>query len=236
MAKVTTNGLLLNSDEKLEMLVSSGIDTISFSIESIDEFERNEQVHHNQITLKHIKRLVEIKKALGAKTPKIVLQTIMIKNKENDIYDIINWAVRHGINRVNILRMTKYFETGLARPNIKEEKEIFKHVAKLRKKYKIRIDCLQDQFYTGMKGYLYKYFKYFLRLDSFCVRLLDYPYITRDGDMIPCCVLPDYKFGNILEENIKDIWLGEKFNTFRKTHNNIEICSKCDNLRVRQIV
>jgi len=236
LTKVTTNGLLLNSDEKLELLILSGLDTISFSIESIDEFERSEQVHNNLVTLKHIKKLIEIKKILDAKKPKIVLQTIMIKNKEKDIYDIINWADRYGIDRVNILRMTKYFETGIERPNTKEEKKIFKQVAKLRKKHKIRIDCLQDQFYTGVKGYLYKHFKKFLRLDSFCMRLLDYPYITRDGDMIPCCVLPDCNFGNVLERDIKDIWLGKKFNMFRRTHNNNKICSKCDNLRLKQIV
>ena len=183
-----------------------------------------------------IERLIELKEELGFTTPKVVIQSVLIKNREQDIYKIIEWGAQHNIDRINVVRMTLYFDTGLERPSREEEKKIFKEFARLRKKYKIRIDCLQDQFYTGLEGFLYKYFKYFLRLDTFCVRLLDYPYITQNGDMIPCCVLQDYKFGNVLESDIEDVWHGEKFNYFRKNHNNVERCSKCDNLRVRQLV
>lgn len=234
--KITTNGLLLDKDEKLKELILSGLDTISFSIESIEDSNNDGKSHRNSKTVQHIERLIELKRELAFSTPKIAIQSVLIKNKEQDIYKIIEWGAQHDIDRINVLRMTLYFDTGLERPSRKEEKKIFKEFTRLRKKYKIRIDCLQDQFYTGLKGFLYKYFKYFLGLDTFCVRLLDYPYITQNGDMIPCCILIKYKFGNILESDIKDVWHGERFNYFRKNHNNVELCSKCDNLRIKQRV
>ena len=73
-------------------------------------------------------------------------------------------------------------------------------------------------------------------MDSCCTRLLDYPLINHNGDMLPCCVLPNNKFGNVLKEDVEDIWHGLKFNSFRRNHHKVEICSKCDCWRINQIV
>ena len=235
LVKITTNGLLLNTGEKLQALISSGLDTITFSVEGIDD-KTDGKVHKNYQVFRYIENLIRLRKELNSSLPKIVLQTVLIKNREKDVYNIIEWGAGKRVNRINIIRMTKYFETGLERPDMKEEKEIFKEFSRLRKAFNIRIDCMQDQFYDGLKSIIYKHTKNFLRIDSCCTRLMDYPYITQQGDMIPCCVLPDYVFGNILEKNIKEIWHGERFTQFRKNHRNLETCSKCDNLRIKQYV
>lgn len=62
-------------------------------------------------------------------------------------------------------------------------------------------------------------------------------YILVNGDVVPCC----YDFngalimGNALEENIADIWNGEKFRAFRQAHREHDfgkypICAGCDKL------
>ena len=236
VTKITTNGLLLDSDEKIRALISTGLDAASFSIESIREPGADVKSHPNSTAVRNIQRLIELRKELGSATPKVAIQSVLIKGRERDIYEIIEWGARNGVDRVNVLRMTMYFETGLQRPNMGEEKAVFQELARLRKRCGIRIDCIQDQFFTGMTGFLYKRLKYFLGLDTFCVRLLDYPYITQKGDVIPCCILPDYKLGNVLEEDIKVIWRGERFERFRREHPRVELCSKCDNLRIKQFV
>ncbi len=235
--KTTTNGLLLNNNEKLKLLVNSGLDSISFSIEKIGPHDNpDDKIHPNVKAIEHVKNLISLKKQLNSLSPKIILQAVLVRNREKDIYDLIAWGARNGVDRINVIRMTTYFETGLERPSEAEEEIIFKHLARLRRKYKIRIDCVQDQFFTGVAGFLYKNFKYMLRTDSFCQRLLDYPYITVNGDMIPCCVLPGYSFGNVLKEDIHTIWKGQKIKKFRKNHQNISICSRCDNFRLKQVV
>jgi MoaA/NifB/PqqE/SkfB family radical SAM enzyme len=236
LVKITTNGLLLNTEEKLRDLISSGLDTVTFSVEGIDNGETDSKVHRNYQVFEFIENLIMLKKELDSPSPKIVLQAVLIKNRENDVYDIIKWGAEKGVDRINIIRMTKYFETGLERPDVKEEKEIFKEFSRLRKKNNIRIDCMQDQFFDGLKSVMYKHTKNYLRIDSCCTRLMDYPYITQNGDMIPCCVLPDYVFGNILDTDIKDVWQSDRFTDFRKNHSKLETCSKCDNLRIKQYV
>ena len=235
IVKITSNGLLLNNDEKIKELILSGLDTISFSLESINGNVDDGIAHRDKNVLDHIKRFCAIKKEIGLDTPKVSFQTVLFKSRENDVYDVIKWGAENNVHRINVLRMHKYFDTDLERPTREEEKLVFKEFVRLRKKYKVRIDCLQDQFFTGVKGFLYKHLKYFLRMDSCCTRLLDYPLINHNGDMLPCCVLPNNKFGNVLKEDVEDIWHGLKFNSFRRNHHKVKICSKCDCWRINQI-
>jgi MoaA/NifB/PqqE/SkfB family radical SAM enzyme len=235
IVKTTSNGLLLKKEKIIQQLVSSGLDTISFSMESIKDQDDN-KIHSNAESANFIQNLIQAKKAAGATLPKIALQTVMVKGAEKDLFEVIAWAGENRIDRVNVLRMTKYFETGLDRPSVEEEKLIFREIAKLRKKHGIRVDALQDQFFTGLKGIIYKYSKHLLRLDSFCMRLLDYPYITQDGEMVPCCVLPEQKFGNVLTEDIDVIWRSARIRAFRKQHDTNALCVKCDNYRLKQVI
>lgn len=235
--KTTTNGLLLTSDQKCEELIDSGLDSITFSLESIhDEPDAHSAAHQNSRAVRNIKRLIALRRKRGSGTPRITLQAIMIRSHEQDIYDISRWGATHGVDRINVIRMTVYFETGMERPNEEEERAIFKELARLRRQLGIRIDCIQDQFYDGLTGFVYKHAKPLLRLDAHCPRLLDYPYITMNGDVTPCCVLPEYSFGNILKTGLREIWHGTLINNFRENHHTVETCSKCDNFRLKQLI
>ncbi|MBU1863843.1 MAG: radical SAM protein [Candidatus Omnitrophica bacterium] len=236
VVKVTSNGLLLRNDSVIKELIVSGLDAITFSVDSIQSHEKDSIAHRDATVLDNIERLIKLKKELRSETPRINIQTVLFKNRENDIYDVIKWSAVRPIHRVNVLRMHLYFDIDEKRPTREEEKRIFREFAKLRKKYNVRIDCIQDQFFTGIMGWVYKYFKYFLRLDSCCIRLLDYPLISQKGEMLPCCVLPECSFGNVLEEDIKRIWHGKKIAAFRKTYNTVERCSKCDCWRIKQVI
>lgn len=236
IVKITSNGLLLNSDKRIKDLILSGLDTISFSVESVNDSSTDGVAHRNEEVLACIKRFCELKEEMNVDTPKIALQTVLFKDRENDVYDVIKWGANNDIHRINVLRMHMYFDTDLERPDRAGEKKVFKEFARLRKRYNVRIDCLQDQFFTGLMGFMYKHFKYFMRMDSCCTRLLDYPLINHNGDMLPCCVLPNNKLGNVLEKDIEDVWHGLKFKNFRRNHHKVEICSKCDCWRVNQII
>lgn len=234
--KTTTNGYLLNTDSKINKAILSGLDAISFSLDSCHNIDTSQNGSTDNNILTNIKRLIEMKNELGISTPKVTIQSVLFKDKEQDIYDIIKWSAENGVDRVNVLRLDLYFDTSLKRPNPREERLIFRELSRLRNIYNIRIDCLQDQFFTGLKGFLYKHLKFLLRLDSCCIRLLDYPQINQQGDMIPCCVLPKQTFGNIIEKNIKDVWHSNEFLNFRKVHNLMKICSKCDSWKLQQLL
>jgi len=232
--QLTSNGLTLNSDKKIKDLIASGLDLITFSMESINEV--NEIGHPNQSAVKNIKRLVELKNESGSKTPAITLQTLMIKDREEDIYEIIEWGALNGIDRINVARFEKHNTlTDIERPNIQEEKVIFKKFKQYRKKYNIRIDCLQDMMYTGLNGILYKNFKRFLGMDKHCIRLHDFVFINVEGHVNPCCALVDYKMGNLCDEDLSQIWKNKKYNNFRTNYSKVPWCSGCDFARLKQI-
>ena len=58
-----------------------------------------------------------------------------------------------------------------------------------------------------------------------CFRPWEVVYITAQGNVLPCCISPfstvDYSsiiLGNIFERPLEEIWLGEKYQDFRKRH------------------
>ena len=58
-----------------------------------------------------------------------------------------------------------------------------------------------------------------------CMRPTTLMYITANGNVLPCCISPfstsDYAsiiLGNVFESSLKDIWMGSKYRSFRKSH------------------
>ncbi|MFW5607577.1 MAG: SPASM domain-containing protein, partial [Campylobacter hyointestinalis] len=65
--------------------------------------------------------------------------------------------------------------------------------------------------------------------------------IMVNGDVVPCChdACGKEVMGNLIEQNLDDIWNGEKFQNFRdKIHNeqkNIDICKLCSGYGVSDL-
>lgn len=227
--RLTSNGILLN--EKANELVDAGLDSIHLSVEDVREKE----------FLDAILKLKRIRDKKNTNCPEIVLQPILFNDNEEggrsvqDVYDILSWCGENGIDKVNIARVDKRTDSNMKRPDVKEEKGIFKEFDRLRKKYGLRIDCLQDQVYQGFKGTLYRYSKHLLRLDSYCYRFQDYLYIDVNGNAHPCPINMDQIMGNIHEQSLYDIWNGKKYNYLRKHQERFEFCRKCDFLKLKQV-
>jgi len=166
----------------------------------------------------------------------VVLQPILFKDNVQDVFDIIRWAGMNGIDRINVVRVDLRFVPDMKRPSISEEKKIFKEFGKLRKRYHIRVDCLQDQIFDGLPGFIYKYTKRLLRLDTWCYRFQDFIYVNVDGHVHPCCLSEEQVMGNLLEQDIEEIWHGERFKYLRKNQEMFSYCKECDFLRLKQVV
>lgn len=232
-ARITSNGLLLKDDDAIRALVETGLDAISFSVEDIKG--ENEIGHPNHKALKNISRLVEVRDAMGASTPVVTLQTLMLKGKEQDVLDIIDWAVGNGIERVNVARFELNTLQDVERLSIEEEKSLFRKFDALRKEHSIQIDCLQDRMGGGVEGLLYKYFKPLLRMDDNCIRIRDFVHIGVNGEIRPCCALTEIPMGKLPDDDLHTIWHSEKYRAFRKNYANVPWCKGCDFARERQV-
>jgi radical SAM protein with 4Fe4S-binding SPASM domain len=73
-----------------------------------------------------------------------------------------------------------------------------------------------------------------------CIRPTTLMYITANGNVLPCCISPfsttDYtaiNLGNAFENTLEEIWLGSKYQAFRKSHQSStppKSCRGCGNL------
>ena len=222
--RLTTNGLLLTSKMR-KKLIKSNLDSITFSIDSID---KNVLAHFNKSSLKNLEELIKLRKG---KKPRIIIQSTLHKNKEEDIYDIIKYASKVGVDSINLARLDLRFNRKLKRPTIIEEKKLLKNIEKISKELKIQVNYSPFAMFTGFNRNMYKLFrKSFHRFGKFCPKTYDYCYINLDGLVTPCCSLPNYIIGNIKEDNLENIWKSKKFVEFRK--NQKIVCFGCDILRM----
>ena len=232
ITRFTTNGVLLG--EKAVELVEAGLDIIHLSVENTAQTK----------FIEDILKLKQIRDEGGSGKPRLVLQPILFGDKTDgedartvkDVYDIIRWGGENGIDMVNIARVDLRTDPTMVRPNLSEEKLVYKELAKLRKQYpQLRIDFLQDQVFTGLKGFIYKHFKRMLRLDSWCYRFQDYTYIDVNGNVHPCPIDADQIMGNVFEQSLTEIWNGEKYKHLRKHQNTYDFCRTCDFLKTKQV-
>ena len=65
-----------------------------------------------------------------------------------------------------------------------------------------------------------------------CVWPWESSYISKSGDVVPCCIIGDEKvvsFGNIKENSFKEIWNSKNYKTFRDNIRKNEIPDYCKN-------
>ena len=227
--QVTTNGTLL-IPENIEKVFESGLQNLTISLESING---NSIFGHNDFSvINNIKNIIEYKNKYNSKRPYLTLQIVLLSEVMNEIPEIIQWAKINGINHINLSRANIITEPQLKRPSREEEIVFFKKLKMLRKKHKIRVDCVQDQIYPGFMGKCYQWLLSFINLDNWCLKWSYCIYVQEDGSITPCFHPSHKNYGNILEKNLKEIWNGKEFQNLRKSRALLEPCIACDNLRI----
>lgn len=229
---LTSNGSLLTA-KKIDDLIDNKIDSISFSVDKI-VFEKKTQSHPIGKQLESIKEF--IKESKERKTNiRVIIQSTLHKNKESDIFNVIKWAFEVEADMVNINRLDLRFNQSLKRPSLSEEKVLIEKIDKTFKKYPIGIEFKP---YAAFGGYLRKIYKRLVpfmgKMGPHCLRIYNYIYINSSGGVTPCCALPNWTVGNILEDDLDLIWKNNLFIKFREHDFQRNICGKCDVLEVNQ--
>lgn len=226
---ITTNGVLLTS-EMQKKLIDVKIDQVVFSVDSISDFSG--AGHRNSISLNHI-----IEFSHQPHRPDISLQACNQKNREHDLFDVINFASRTGINRVEILRLDTRFVPSLSRPTFKEEQATLRRAIHLGKLFNVEVNSIQYSIGSKIYGFLFRKFRHLFHglntvMNKPCLKVHDYIYINVKGQATPCCMLPHYSVGDLDAQSLAEIWRGEKFRAFRKNDWK-NICGKCDIMNLK---
>lgn len=221
--KITTNGLLLN-DKRLRAAALK-LDCLTFSIELASD--ANNYGHHNAEIASNIKQLIAERGS--NKTPYVCVQTVISENADN-IKKIIGLAKEVNADRVNLVRPYVKFHKNFALEWDKRKK-IYKEAEKLAKKIDIRVDMFEYASFSGIKRMLWQNLKGIFRINKWCPRLYDFAYVTIDGKVTPCCALPRFIIGDLMQQSIEEIWNSKQMQHFRENH--IDICRDCDVFKIK---
>jgi MoaA/NifB/PqqE/SkfB family radical SAM enzyme len=225
--KLTTNGTLVDGMVQRKIL-DSGLDSLAFSLENTKG--RNGEGHLEVGAIENLKGLLSLRKA---KIPEVVIQVTLHQGKENDLYELICLGAEMGADRINLSRLDVRLTPSLKRPSKEEEGELFRKANRLGKEKGIQVDFIPYAVSHGIERLFYRVLRRSLhRFGRYCLRFYDYLYVNLKGEVTPCCSLPLYAVGNILENGLKEIWRGERLKDFRRKQK--VICGQCDQWEVRQ--
>ena len=223
--RFTTNGSLLNKDVRKKIL-SSNIEQVSLSIDGYSYDAHNPLSSQNNGHTES-KGIIENITALASernsnRRPAIVFQSTIQNNNLKGLKNLVEFAGKNGIDRMNLVRLDVRNAAGLKRPSIDEEGQIYRELKKTGENYGLPI------LFINRQGILLQMAGHFDRL---CFRTVDHVYINIKGDVTPCCILRKMKTGSLLKDDIGEIWQGKIFKKFRV--NQIKVCQGCDALKRR---
>jgi MoaA/NifB/PqqE/SkfB family radical SAM enzyme len=220
---VTSNGLFTNPS-MVDDILNSAVDTVTFSIDSVNGNETVTEGHTSNKVYENIEAVVKGRKpgTLGVR-----LQATLHMGCENDLYDVIRYGARIGCDIINVGRLDRQFRPNLERHDSQQERFIFLKADEIARSCSIQLDWLQYSVSSGLTRFVYRLLKKKLhRSGQYCLKTFDYAYITREGDVTPCCLLPNAKMGNLLHGSLGSIWKNEKFDRFRENYR--DTCGTCD--------
>ena len=227
---ITSNGLF-TKPSMVDDILKSDVDTITFSIDSVNGNETVIEGHTSNKVYENIEAVVKGRKpgTLGVR-----LQATLHANCDNDLYDVIRYGARIGCDIINVGRLDRQFRPNLERPDAQQERSIFLKADEITRSCGIQLDWLQYSVSSGLTRFVYRLLKKKLhRSGQYCLKTFDYAYVTREGHVTPCCLLPNSKMGNLLHDSLGSIWKNEKFDHFRENYR--DTCGNCDLWVIDQI-
>ena len=209
---ISTNGTFLNENNVKE-IVDSGLDEMIVSVDGATQetYEKYRIGGKLDIILRGIKLLTEAKKERNSKIPYINLQFILMSHNEHEINDIRKIANELGVNAltfksVGVMDVELNEDIKKYLPN---NPELGRYIVKNNE--------------TRRK----------LTQRNMCDTMYDETTIAWNGEILPCCndAHASYSFGNVLNENLWDIWRNEKYAKFRgiilTEKSSIPMCKDC---------
>ena len=222
---MTTNGILLN-DENIEKLRKANMETISISIDGLEEtHDKFRGVPGSfKIITNNIKKLKE-----ADFVKHIQVTTVFHKDNINQLeqlYDIMSSLDLDSWRLVSMDPIGRANENNTLLLNGKEIKQLLDFIKSKKNNKKMELTY-------GCPGYLGLDYEKEVRQHYFyCKTGINVASILYNGDLFVCPNVPRRKEliqGNIRTDNFKDVW-DNKYKIFReKDRTKSEECEKCDN-------
>lgn len=214
----STNGHIFSQPGNAERLVTSGIDSIIFAIDGIEQetYKKYRKGGNLKTVLSGIKKVVAAKKALKLKTPLINFRFIAMRHNEHEIPFLTEFARKLGVDVLTIKTINPTCNNAGDKIVYDDPEYIPEN-----KRY---------QRFTYLKNFTR------IRLNSNpCKQLWNNPVFHSNGNVSPCTFDPYEKMvlGSVMQQLFSDIWQNNEYrslrNKFKNNYQRISICAQCTN-------
>jgi len=219
MVRFATGGNMLDKNA-IRRIIETGVGQVSISIDVSPQSADDGNIGHPPLTdiLDNVKELIRLRGS--AARPIVCFQIVLQSEGGGAVEPLIRAGAETGIDYINLLRLDTRITKGIARPTWAEERRAIVTLRQLARKEGVGFFCINDQ-------------NIFMRIashhDAFCLRTDNYVYIDVEGNVTPCCNVRHYVGGNILKQELAEIWHGKRFENFRRRQ--LAICGGCDVLK-----
>jgi len=182
-------------------IVDSNLDRITISLDGVtqESYEKYRVGGKFYKAVEAIRSIVEEKSKKNTPFPFITVQFLVMRHNEDEMEEIKNLAAEL---RVDGLVFKKVCDMNEPLPDFGN---IDKHMPRNAKYRAYKVENKSVRWNTGRKDI------------DFCGMAWNYPVITWDGELYPCCVAYDaLSMGNVFEGGFKKAWNSERFVSFRK--------------------
>lgn len=203
-----TNGQCLDAKQ----LVESGIDEIIFQIGGTSE--RTHSIYriggNLEGVIQNVKNVLKEKELTGKFQPKLILGLIVMKHNEAEVNEFYEIA-----RNLNV-------DVRLLNPCVRTWQQGNEFLPNNEKYWEYDREEFKKGRLTAKKG-----------SGDRCNWIYISTVILTNGDVVPCCrdVQGDFVMGNILKEDLGNIWNNDKYEAFRKrvanSKNSLPICALC---------
>jgi len=191
-----------------EKLIRLGIGSICISLDGATE-QTYESIRVNakwDTVISNLRSLIELKRKLNSNKPRISINCVALKENVHELPLLIQLAKDLGITNVSITQELFF-----------DKNESLKADAINFKKFLGDAQLLADNYDITMST------AYFTKLPiKTCMNPWNKIYITYDGFLFPCCSstaprtrMINDNFGNLLEQDFKELWNSERYKKFR---------------------
>ncbi len=221
----------LLDEKKAEKMLDLKVDFIVVSLDGATK-ETYEKIRNgadfNKV-IANFKKLRELRDKRKMNKPKLGINSVVIKENYHEIEKLVKLAKELKADNLMFTAIIMSSNTGkLSLWNLEPEK-----VKPELEKAKKTAEELQVKVFSWPEIELKK------SSNTGCAYPWVNPYIASNGDVIPCCFIPQMAdarmneenvMGNIKQESLKEIWNGKKYREFRKkikTKSPPKACSTC---------
>lgn len=212
IVRFNTNGMMLNPESN-QKIIDSGLFEIRISMDGSSS-ETNQKMRPGldfDRVIHNVKKLTELRGANPL--PLINIWTLITKDNYLEIPKLVVLCKEMGVDGLKIqtklsTRDCEEIENKVISDTVNIQDEQFNNCILEAKDLAKQLDLdfeVQTNKWRSEKNH--------------CWWLWNSAYISSEGNVVPCCIIsnPDkIHFGNVLEQDFKDIWYGKEYQDFRE--------------------